>query len=54
MIEKKVCWELVIEVQLTVDDELSGGHNIDNDTEDDLDHMKVPNIYKDKKCLHML
>jgi hypothetical protein len=29
-----------------VDDELSGGsgHNIDNDIEDDLDHLKVPDI----------
>ncbi len=39
-----------------VDDELSGGsgHNIDNDIEDDLDHLKVPDIQEDKNCLYML
>jgi hypothetical protein len=39
-----------------VDDELSGGSGqyIDNDIEDDLDHMKVLDIWEDKNCLHML
>ncbi len=39
-----------------VDDELSGGsgHNIDNDIDNDLDHLKVLDNWEDKKCLHML
>jgi hypothetical protein len=39
-----------------VDDKLSGGngHDINNDIEDDLDHLKVLDIWEGKNCLHML